>query len=75
MPNRHRQLDIYDGLADTLLNEFIDGLQRDGLDDEQIKMACARLHYRTFAKQFRQWPKRIRDRWLLWFVEEFAGDE
>ena len=60
-----------DGLADKISADFLDRLRANGLNDDEIKLAVLRLFYRHVSDQLRRYPPKLRDRFILWLVEEF----
>jgi len=60
-----------DGLADKIADDFLNRLRTDGATDEDLKLAVLKVFYRHVSGQLRRSPPKLRDRFILWLVEEF----
>jgi len=60
-----------DGLADKIADDFLNRLRTDGATDEDLKLAVLKVFYRHVSGQLRRYPPKLRDRFILWLVEEF----
>lgn len=74
MPERI-QLSLLDDPVDVAASNFLDQLRAAGLNDDDLKLAVLKVFYRHTADQLYRYPPQLRDRFMLWLVEEFLEND
>jgi hypothetical protein len=74
MPERI-QLSLLDDPVEIAASNFLDQLRAEGLDDDDLKLAVLKVFYRHTSDQLRRYPPKLRDRFILWLVEEFLEND